>query len=131
MAVAMRALLIWAGILVLAIANGALRQFVLMAWLGNPAAQVLSGLVLSALILGVACWSLPWLQIRHPAQLWSVGVGWLVLTLLFEFSFGRGQGKSWQALFEAYTFKDGNIWPVVLVVTVLAPYIAARLRRGH
>ena len=30
---------------------------------------------------------------------------------------------------EAFTFKDGTLWPVVLLITLAAPYIAARLRR--
>jgi hypothetical protein len=48
----------------------------------------------------------------------------------FEFTFGRlVQGKPWPQLLEAYTFKDGNIWPLVLLVTTLAPWIAARLRK--
>lgn len=126
--VALKAFTIWVGILVLAIANGALREAVLMPRLGIPAALVLSGLLLSALIIGVAYLSLPWLQIRRPMQFWAVGFGWLALTLVFEFAFGLWQGKSWPVLLEAYTFKGGNIWPLVLAVTLLAPYIAAKLR---
>lgn len=127
-ATALKALVIWVGILVLAIANGVLRESVLTPWFGTPAALVLSGLLLSALIIGVAYFSLPWLHISRPLMLCIVGVGWLVLTLVFEFSFGLWQGKSWSELLEAYTFKGGNIWPVVLAATALAPYIAAKLR---
>lgn len=125
---AFRALMIWAGILVLAIANGVLRESVLMPGLGTAAAFVLSGLLLSAMIFGVAYVSVPWLRLRSSAQCWFVGCGWLALTLVFEFSFGLLQGKSWPVLLEAYTFRDGNIWPVVLVITALSPYLAARLR---
>ncbi|SMP65262.1 hypothetical protein SAMN06295888_11265 [Desulfonatronum zhilinae] len=126
--VALKALTIWTGILVLAVANGILRESVLIPGLGTPAALVLSGLLLSALIIGVAYISLPWLQISRPVQFWLVGFGWLALTLVFEFSFGIWQGKSWPVLLEAYTFKGGNIWPVVLAITALAPYLAAKLR---
>ncbi|WP_341580993.1 hypothetical protein [Marinobacter metalliresistant] len=126
--VALKALVIWVGILVLAVANGVLRESVFVPGLGTPAALLLSGLLLSALIIGVAYFSLPWLQISRPVGLCVVGVGWLALTLVFEFSFGLWQGKSWSELLEAYTFKGGNIWPVVLAATVLAPYIAAKLR---
>ncbi|WP_404366829.1 hypothetical protein [Marinobacter sp.] len=128
--VALKALVVWAGILVLAIANGALRESVLIPGLGVPAALVLSGLLLSAMIIGVAYLSLPWLGIGGPFQLCVVGLGWLAFTLLFEFSFGLWQGKSWSELLEAYTFKGGNLWPVVLTTTALAPYIAAKLRGG-
>ncbi len=125
---ALKALVIWAGILVLAMANGLLRESVLVPRLGTPAALVVSGLLLSALILCVAYLSLPWLKPGAPIQYWLVGFGWLALTLVFEFSFGLLQGKSWPVMLEAYTFKGGNIWPVVLAVTALAPYFAARLR---
>ncbi|MGB1950071.1 MAG: hypothetical protein ACPHQ9_04820 [Marinobacter sp.] len=57
-----------------------------------------------------------------------MGFGWLALTLSFEFSFGLAQGKSWPVILEAYTFKDGNLWPVVLAVTTCAPFIAAKMR---
>jgi hypothetical protein len=30
-------------------------------------------------------------------------------------------------LLAAYTFKDGNLWPVVLLAVLVAPYAAARL----
>ena len=126
--VASKALVIWVGILALAVANGVLRELVLTPGLGTPAALVLSGLLLSTLIIGVAYFSLPWLHIHYPVVLFIVGMEWLILTLVFEFSFGLWQGQSWYELVEAFTFKGGNIWPVVLVTTVLAPYIAAKLR---
>lgn len=127
-AIGIKALIIWSGILVLAIANGMLRESVLISAFGTQAALVLSGLLLSAVILGVTYYSLPWLQVTSPAGLFAVGLGWLAHTLVFEFSFGLWQGKSWPELLEAYTFKDGNLWTVVLAVIVLAPYIAAKLR---
>ena len=126
--VALKALVIWASILALAVANGLLREAVLVPWLGTPAGLVLSGLLLSTLIIGVTYLCLPWLQISRPVQLCAVGLGWLALTLAFEFSFGLWQGMSWPELLQAYTFKDGNIWPIVLAVTALAPYIAAQMR---
>ncbi|AZT83645.1 hypothetical protein EHN06_08885 [Marinobacter sp. NP-4(2019)] len=126
---ASKALIIWLSILALAIANGLFREAVLLPAFGIPAAFVLSGLLLSALIIGVAWVSLPWLRLRRPGQLWLVGFGWLALTLAFEFSFGLAQGKSWPVILEAYTFKDGNLWPIVLAVTACAPFIAAKIRR--
>ncbi|MGM0525647.1 MAG: hypothetical protein ACQEQ8_05570 [Pseudomonadota bacterium] len=128
MGVALKVLIVWAGILVLAIANGLLRESLLIPVLGTMGALVLSGLILSSLIIAAAYVSLPWLQISGHAQLFAVGISWLALTLIFEFSFGLWQGKSWLELLEAYTFKDGNIWLVVLTVTTFSPFIAAKLR---
>lgn len=126
--VALKALTIWFGILALASLNGLLREAVLLPAFGTQAAFVLSGLLLSVLIIGVAWGSLPWLRLSRSVQYWKVGLGWLLLTLVFEFSFGLAQGQSWSELLDAYTFRDGNIWPVVLVVTACAPFLAAKLR---
>ena len=126
--VALKSLIVWTGILALAVANGVLREAVLIPRLGSPAGLLASGVLLSTLILGVAYLSLPWLGTRRPAHLLGIGLGWLALTFVFEFSFGLWQGKALPVLLEAYAFKGGNIWPVVLVVTALAPYAAARLR---
>lgn len=124
----LKTLAVWTGILMLAVFNGALREAVLIPKLGTAAGLVLSGLLLSVLILAVAYLSLPWLGARCFVELVGVGLGWLALTLVFEFSFGLWQGKSWEVMFEVYTFKGGNIWTIVLVVTALAPYLAAKLR---
>jgi hypothetical protein len=126
--ITLKALAMWAGILVLAVLNGALREAILIGKLGTAAGFVMSGVFLSALILFVAYLSLPWLGARRRVELVGIGLGWLALTIVFEFSFGLWQGKSWQVMFEAYTFRGGNIWPAVLVVTALAPYLAAKLR---
>jgi hypothetical protein len=126
--IAFKALAIWTGILMLAVLNGALREALLIPKLGTALGFVLSGVILSALIFTVADLSLPWLGARRPVEFAGIGLGWLALTLVFEFSFGLWQGKSWQVMLEAYTLKGGNIWPAVLVVTAVSPYLAAKLR---
>jgi hypothetical protein len=127
-ALAAKALAIWLAILCMAIANGALREQLLIPHLGKTPGLVLSGLLLSVLILAVTFFIFPWLRLNRPSQALGIGLGWLVLTLTFEFTLGRLQGKDWPSILEAYTFKDGNLWPIVLLATVSAPYIAARLR---
>ena len=127
--IAAKALAIWFGILVLAIANGVLREEFLIPLLGKATALFLSGVLLSALILVVAYLSLPWFGPAPVASYIALGMTWLFLTLTFEFSFGRFiQGKPWPELLEAYTFKEGDIWPVVLLAVATSPYIAARIR---
>jgi hypothetical protein len=123
-----KAIVIWLAILCLAVANGALREAILIPHLGKVVGLVLSGVLLSGLILTIAFFTLPWVGARRVSQLVGVGALWLMLTLAFEFLFGFLQGKSWSTMLEAYTFKEGNIWPVVLLVTAAAPYIAIRCR---
>lgn len=125
-----KAVVVWLGILVLAVANGLLREALLVPVLGEFRALILSGILLAALIPAVAYLALPWLGRLPVAAYLAVGLGWLCLTLVFEFAFGRLiQGRPWPELLEAYTFRDGNLWPLVLLVTAAAPYVAARIRR--
>jgi len=125
----LKSLIAWLVILALAVANGALREIVLIPVLGATTGLVLSGALLSLL---VALVSFAFVRLSHgitSLQGLRVGASWLCLTLVFEFSFGRYvQHKSWSELLDAYTFKDGNVWPVVLLVTLLAPSVAVLLQ---
>ena len=124
-----KAIAIWAGILVLAVANGWLREAVLIPRIRRFPGLFISGLLLSLAILAVAYASLPWLGTKSTAGLVAIGLVWLGLTLAFEMGYGHlAQGKSWSELLQAYTFQDGNIWPIVLACTAAAPYLAAKLR---
>ncbi|MCE7903737.1 MAG: hypothetical protein DYH20_14135 [Gammaproteobacteria bacterium PRO9] len=124
----LKAVFVWLFILLLAIANGALREAILVPTLGDPAGLALSGILLSALIIAATYAALPWLNAYRRPQLLGIGVGWLALTVVFEFCLGLWQGKSWSAILDAYTFEAGNLWPLVLLVTTAAPWLAARLR---
>ena len=89
---------------------------------------MLSGLLLSLLIALIA-YALVRFTHATVAQGLRIGIGWLALTLAFEFAFGRYvQHKPWEEILAAYTFQDGNLWPLVLVVTLLAPPAAAMLQ---
>ncbi len=120
---------LWSAILVLAILNGILREKVLIPALGSFTGFLVSGAVLSFCIFLVAFAAVPWygpLAIHHWLK---VGLFWLLLTLTFEFSFGLFvQNKTWAELFDAYTFRGGNIWPIVLVATFISPWVAAKIR---
>ena len=120
-----KSLVAWLVILALAVANGALREIVLIPVFGRATGLVLSGVSLSLLVAFV---SFALVRLSHGITILQglrVGASWLCLTLVFEFSFGRYvQHKSWSELLDAYTFKDGNIWPVVLLIILLAPSAA-------
>lgn len=120
----------WLLVLALAVANGALREAVLLPNFSKPAAYVASGVILSACVFAVAFALSPWMALRDTRRALAVGALWLGLTLAFEFGFGLARGESWGEMLEAYTFKGGNIWPIVLAVTFFAPLIALRGRQG-
>ncbi len=121
----LKATAVWALILILAILNGALREAVLLPALGKPWGLMLSGVLLAACIAVVALTFVPRIVRTGAVEPWRIGLLWLVLTLVFEFGFGRlVQGRSWAELLQAYTFADGNLWPLVLLVTAVAPSLA-------
>lgn len=124
-----RAAATWSLILLLAIVNGALREGLLLPLLGNPAALILSGLLLMACIAIVAHVFAPGFGASSRRQYAAVGLLWLGLTLAFEFAFGVVRGKTWTEIFAAYTFANGNLWPLVLAFTLVAPALFG-LRRG-
>jgi hypothetical protein len=124
-----KAVVLWAVILLLAIANGVLREAVLIPTLGRFAGLMTSGIILSLLIFLVAVFTAPWYGQLGAPTYWHIGALWLVLTLIFEFGFGRlVQHKPWNELMQAYNFNGGNLWPAVLVVVLISPRIAAWLR---
>lgn len=128
MSLAGKGIVVWVLILCLAFGNAGLRELVLAPHLGKVKALVYSGIILCALVLLVAWVSLPWLGVRRAPQLVATGLGWLALTVAFEWGLGWMQGKPAHALLDAYRFRDGNLWPLVLAMTALAPWLAARLR---
>ncbi|MCK9515685.1 MAG: hypothetical protein WCZ18_02960 [Ottowia sp.] len=113
----------------LAIINGTIREAVFIPVLGKAPGLILSGVLLSVAILAVAYFALPWLGRAPVTGYFAIGFGWLCLTLTFELTFGRLiQIKPWSQVLEAYTFKDGNIWSIVLFIIIVAPYVAAKFR---
>lgn len=123
-----RAVIVWFGLLVLAVLNGGVREGLLTPRFGAGTGHVISTVLLGILILAAAWLASPWLRIEQRSQAWTIGVLWLVLTLAFEFGFGRWQGRSWAELFADYDVSKGRIWVVIPIVTALAPLLAGKLR---
>lgn len=128
-----KAAAIWLVILLCAVLNGGFREAFLLSRMERSAAFLSSGLLLSICIVAVSFVSIRRFGLLGKAQALAIGTFWLCLTLAFEFGFGYLiQHRTWAQLLQAYTFKNGNIWPIVLVVTFFAPLIATRLRgRGY
>jgi hypothetical protein len=58
-----------------------------------------------------------------------VGLGWMGLTLAFEFLAGHFLFKKrWSVLFADYNLADGRIWILVLVVLLLTPVLVLKDR---
>jgi len=121
----MRAVIAWFALIVLAIANGTLREFLLTPRLGSKLGHVASTLVLCALIFLVAWLLMPWIGARQSAEAWRVGALWLGLTVGFEFLVGHYVFRnSWEKLLSDYNLPQGRIWILVPIATLIAPRLA-------
>ncbi|HEX2533754.1 MAG TPA: hypothetical protein VHK69_08460 [Chitinophagaceae bacterium] len=122
-------LLTWIPMLLLAVANGLLREFFFRKFLEEgPAHQLSTG----TLLLFFAFY-IRWVtSVRPPASagqaIW-VGIGWLLLTLAFEFGFGRARGHSWDTLLADYNLLQGRLWVLIPLWVALAPWLFYRLSR--
>lgn len=124
-----KAAVIWGAMLVLAVANGLFRESLLVPLAGPFWGLVISGVLLSSLILAISYWAVGWFAPVAPVQAVMIGVIWLGATLAFELILGRYlTGKSWQELAAAYSFAGGNLWPLVLLTIAVSPWLCARLR---
>ena len=116
-------ILLWFPMLVIAIINGSLRDLWYKKYVGDLAAHQISTFTL---ILFFAVFIAFVFQKYSPASSTRavlIGVVWVVMTLLFEFGFGRWRRNSWEKLFEDYNFLKGRLWVLIPLWIAIAPYV--------
>jgi hypothetical protein len=124
-----RAAIIWLGICVMAILNGAAREGLVGPRRGEYKGHVVSTGVLCGIIFLIAWLALPWIGVGTVRDAWIVGGGWLTLTFAFEFLAGHYLfGNSWERLLADYNVRRSRVWPLVLISSLFAPILAHWLR---
>jgi hypothetical protein len=124
-----RALAVWFVLLILASANGALREGVIVPAAGNVAGRAISTLLLSGIILVLTWLTIKWIAPVSATEAWAIGGAWVALTLAFEFLGGHYLfGQSWARLVEDYNLAAGRIWILVLITTAVSPWLMGRAR---
>jgi hypothetical protein len=124
----LKACVCWVLMLFAAIMNAVTREKLLTPWLGDPVGRAINSLTLSVTIFLIVFLVIRWFPIRHPSGFWLLGIFWTSLTVAFEFSFGYSRGLSWEAMLADYNLLKGRLWVLVLLTTLIAPMLAARLR---
>lgn len=120
---------IWLLIVVMAIFNGLFREKILVSLIGTDLALPLSGLLLSILVFLVSFTLITFLDFSTASVLFVIGGFWVLLTLSFEFLFGHFVvGKSWQEIMQVFNILEGDFFLLVLIVTALSPWMAAKAR---
>ncbi len=126
-----RYVIAWVPMLLIAIANGALRQFTYGKAMPEVRAHQLSTLTGSVLI-GLFIYTI--IRIWPPSsarKAFAVGLIWSSMTVIFEFAFGRwGMHRPWGQLLGDYNLAAGRVWVLFLAWLTFAPYIFFRLRNA-
>jgi hypothetical protein len=127
--VLIRAVAVWCAIVPFAVANGAVRDLLIAPRVGVTAGHVTSTALLCLAILGWTSLTIGWIRPAGSRGAVRIGVGWLGLTVAFEFLAGHYVfGTPWARLFADYDVAQGRVWILVLVTTAAAPWLAARWR---
>ncbi|HYN10915.1 MAG TPA: hypothetical protein VES67_26265 [Vicinamibacterales bacterium] len=124
-----RALVIWCAMVPIAIANGAVRDLLIVPRIGPEAGHVISTIALCLAILALTWLTILWIRPLGAHDAVRIGALWLILTLAFEFLAGHFLfGTPWRRLLADYNVAQGRIWILVPLTTAVAPWLAGRLR---
>jgi hypothetical protein len=125
-----RATLVWMLIMLAETGHGAVREFFIAPVIGALRARQL-GVFTGAVLVLLITW-LCWRALR--ADSWpkqrAVGIYWVLLTLVFEFSLGRAMGASWNRLLSDYNPAQGGLLLIGLAVMFFAPWWVSRWRKN-
>ena len=124
----LKSLIIWFYFIPIAILNGGLREYVLVKTIGAEWALPVSGITLSVCIFLITWLLLPrMIKAFTSKDSWLIGVGWALLTIVFEFAAGLAGGSTVSELLAAYNPLFGNLWLLVLATTLLSPIIVKHI----
>jgi hypothetical protein len=90
--------------MVMAVANGAIREAFITPLFDAPTGHILSTAILCVAIFVVAWFSISWIGPNTGREALSIGIQWVGLTIAFEFLAGH------------YVF--GNTWESLLPITI-------------
>lgn len=114
----------WIILALLASFNGWARNRLYKKKLGELTAHQLSTIIFISMLFFVSYFFVKWTGMDNAAELWAIGASWLFLTMLFEFIFGHYVWKHpWGKLLHDYNLRKGRIWVLVLIATLIAPYL--------
>ena len=119
-----RFILAWIPMVLIAIANGMIREANYGKQLSDLRAHQISTLT-GVFLFGVYIWGLTHvLSITSTGQAVAIGLIWLAMTITFEFLFGHYVAKhSWNTLLADYNVLKGRLWAVVLIWVAIAPLV--------
>lgn len=122
-------ILLWFPTVLIAVANGIIRDSLYGRYIGDQAAHQISTASLIVLF-SVYVWLVGnrW-KLESSFQAWLVGALWAGMTVAFEFLFGHYVMKNpWEVLFHDYNLMEGRVWALIPLWVLIAPALMYWLR---
>ena len=122
-----RLLLAWLAMAVAMSANGVFREMGRKRWLDVPTADLVSAAIGAVIILLLTFFFFRALAGSSTRTLLFVSAFLVVLTVIFEVAIGRlVDRRSWTELLGNYAIWRGRLWPALLLLIALTPFIWGR-----
>ena len=120
---------IWLIMVVPAMVNGVLRDDFFAPILGPTVALPLSSISLTIIVVFMTYITIPFFGKNTRSTFIVIGIAWMLMILFFEFIFGYYSVlRPWGVILQVFNIPDGNLFLLVLLVSLLAPYFMARFR---
>ena len=128
-----KSLITWALFIPVAITNGFIREVGYKPFIGELAAHQISTVIAVTVFFFMV-----YLLRRHDfynlsrSKLFLIGLGWVFLTILFEFGFGHYVEKMpWSRLLADYNIFNGRVWSLMLLAELLTPLVVKSLLKRN
>lgn len=113
----------WFPLLVLAFANGTIRQVGYQNLLGELNAHQVSTAIGMILFGYYFFWiDQKWKPVNVNETM-KIGFLWVVMTIIFEFGMGVAMGRPWEIMIHDYNLAAGRVWVVILAWVAIGPSV--------
>jgi hypothetical protein len=123
-----KAFVAWLLIVIAESIHGTIRQLFIAPSIGALPARQLGVLIGSTIIFAIAWACIRWIGARSLGEQLRVGLFWVVLIAIVEFSLGSALGYTRERMLSDYNLAEGGTMGFGLLFTLLAPALAARVR---
>jgi hypothetical protein len=123
-----RAFTAWLLIVVAESIHGTIRQLLIAPAIGDMQARQIGVLIGSAIIFVIAWACIRWIGAKSFGEQLRVGLLWVVLITVFEFSLGTALGYTRERMLSDYNLAEGGFMGFGLLFMLFAPALAARAR---
>lgn len=124
----LRGLAVWLLIMLAETAHGVLRGLFVVPLVGDTAASRIGWPVGALIVMGMSLMMIRWTRLSDSRHLLALGGIWALLTGLFEIVIGLLRGFDAQRLWAETNPFSGGLMLYSVILMLLAPLIAARLR---